>query len=109
MHHYTFITAVLGREVSEQDTMHIWNIFVTAKSLATYCKETQYNIMYNSGDMKNSVAHNLITSKTFRNKEPHINFLIVTPSSGELFTRCNSLRVESDRNLSIQAASILKC
>jgi len=68
MHHYTFVTAVPGREVSGQGTMHSRNIFVKATSFATYCKETKYNNMYKSRDMNNLVAQNLITPKTFTKK-----------------------------------------
>jgi hypothetical protein len=69
IHHSTFVTAMPGREVSGQDTMRSWNIFVKETSFATYCKETQYN-MYKNSDMNNLVAQNLITPKTFRKSAP---------------------------------------
>jgi hypothetical protein len=53
LHHYTFVTAVPGREVSEQETTHSRSIVVKVKSFATYCKETQYNTMYKNSVQKN--------------------------------------------------------
>jgi hypothetical protein len=100
MHHYTFVTAVPRSEVSGQNNMHSWNIFVKATPFATYCKETKYNSMYKSSDMKNLVAQNLITPKTFTKKiHPHINFFIIISSRIRCSPRRNSLRVESNIDL----------